>query len=127
MMSVFDSAPIFFDQKRFSSDLNSQDPVRVFKNALNAADNHFNNRFNEGDEAHRLVRERAAFVDLMLRYAWKNYKWDPKICLIAVGGYGRGQLHPHSDIDLLILADKKVAHKYNFEPSRLRNTLRTPF
>ncbi len=111
-MSVFDSAPIFFDQKRFSSDLNSQDPVRVFKNALNAADNHFNNRFNEGDEAHRLVRERAAFVDLMLRYAWKNYKWDPKICLIAVGGYGRGQLHPHSDIDLLILADKKVAHKY---------------
>ena len=65
-MSVFDSAPIFFDQKRFSSDLTSQDPVRVFKNALNAADNHFNNRFNEGDEAHRLVRERAAFVDLML-------------------------------------------------------------
>ena len=103
-MSAFDSAPIFFDQKRFSSDLNSHDPIQVFKNALNAANHHFHNRFNEGDEAHRLVRERAAFVDLMLQYAWKNYDWDNSICLIAVGGYGRGQLHPYSDIDLLILA-----------------------
>ena len=111
-MSAFDSAPIFFDQKRFSSDLNSHDPVQVFKNALNAANHHFHNRFNEGDEAHRLVRERAAFVDLMLQYAWKNYDWDTSICLIAVGGYGRGQLHPYSDIDLLILAGKNVAYKY---------------
>ena len=111
-MSAFDSAPIFFDQKRFSSDLNSHEPVQVFKNALNAANHHFHNRFNEGDEAHRLVRERAAFVDLMLQYAWKNYDWDTSICLIAVGGYGRGQLHPYSDIDLLILAGKNVAYKY---------------
>ena len=108
-MPAFDPAPIFFDQKRFSSDLNHQDPVQVFKNALNAANHHFHNRFNEGDEAHRLVRERAVFVDLMLQYAWKNYHWDPRICLVAVGGYGRGQLHPFSDIDLLILADKSIA------------------
>ena len=110
-MSAFDSAPIFFDQKRFSSDLNSHEPAQVFKNALNAANHHFHNRFNEGDEAHRLVRERAAFVDLMLQYAWKNYDWDTSICLIAVGGYGRGQLHPYSDIDLLILTGKNVANK----------------
>ena len=111
-MPAFDPAPIFFDQKRFSSDLSHQDPIQVFKNALNAANHHFHNRFNEGDEAHRLVKERAAFVDLMLQYAWKNYHWDPEICLVAVGGYGRGQLHPFSDIDLLILSDKSIARNY---------------
>jgi len=112
MLLKHQSAPIFFDLKRFFSDLRDGDPVEIFKNALNAADNHFNTRFHEGDEAHRLVHDRADFVDLMISYAWQRYDWDPHISLLAVGGYGRGELHPHSDIDILLLTVSDNTQRY---------------
>ena len=112
MLLKHKSAPIFFDLKRFFSDLRDGDPVEIFQNALNAADNHFNTRFHEGDEAHRLVHDRADFVDLMISYAWQRYDWDPHISLLAVGGYGRGELHPHSDIDILLLTVSDNTQRY---------------
>ncbi len=105
-------APIFFDQKRFLEDLQSQNPVDVFRNALSAAKSHFDNRFLEGGEAHALVNESAQFADVILSFAWHQQEWDCNISLIAVGGYGRGELHPHSDIDLLILMRRNHGEAY---------------
>jgi [protein-PII] uridylyltransferase len=105
-------APIFFDQKRFLEDLQSRNPIDVFRDAQNAAKNHFDNRFLEGEDARTLVNEAAQFADLILWYAWHQYQWDDNISLVAVGGYGRGELHPHSDIDLLILMRKDHAKLY---------------
>jgi len=113
-------APIFFDQKRFIEDLQSCDPLSVFRNALNAARKHFDNRFLEGEEAHALVNEAAQFADVILGFAWHQYQWDEDISLIAVGGYGRGELHPHSDIDLLILMRRNQPQKYR---ERIENFL----
>jgi [protein-PII] uridylyltransferase len=51
----------------------------------------------------RLLAGRAALVDTILREVWAALAM-PDICaLAAVGGYGRGVLHPGSDVDLLIL------------------------
>ena len=105
-------APIFFDQKRFVADLKSQNPIKVFKNALSAAKNHFDNRFLEGEDARSLVNEASQFADILLWHAWNQYQWDEDVSLVAVGGYGRGELHPHSDIDLLILMRKDLSKKY---------------
>lgn len=105
-------APIFFDQKRFIQDLQTSDPRSVFRDALKAAKNHFDNRFLEGGEARSLVHEAAQFADVILHFAWSQHQWDDNICLIAVGGYGRGELHPHSDIDLLILMKTDQADLY---------------
>ncbi len=55
------------------------------------------------------VRLHAWFIDQLLNHAWKtDFDNFGKISLIAVGGYGRGELHPASDIDILILHDKKI-------------------
>jgi [protein-PII] uridylyltransferase len=106
------AVPLFFDQKRFVADLAAGDPVTVFRDALNAAQNHFSTRFHEGEEVHSLVNEAARFADIILCYAWSRFEWDDDISLIAVGGYGRGELHPHSDIDLLILMRRNRPQKY---------------
>ncbi len=112
MSSESDTAPLFFDQKRFLNDIENGDPVEVFRNALSAAQDHFNNRFHEGEEVHHLVNEQSQFADVILRHAWQRFEWDKDISLIAVGGYGRGELHPHSDIDLLILMRRNKPEKY---------------
>lgn len=57
-----------------------------------------------------LVKARARFIDEVLVSLWQHFDLHThkKISLIAVGGYGRGELHPCSDIDLLLLTDSKL-------------------
>lgn len=51
-----------------------------------------------------LVADRALFFDELLATLWQRLKFPDESCaLLAVGGYGRGALHPESDIDLLFL------------------------
>ncbi|MBB4011527.1 [protein-PII] uridylyltransferase [Niveibacterium umoris] len=51
----------------------------------------------------RLLRDNANLVDGVLRDIWQVAGVPDAASLIAVGGYGRGQLFPNSDVDLLIL------------------------
>lgn len=57
-----------------------------------------------------LVQARALFVDKMLGSLWSHVELDKdrNVTLIAVGGYGRGELHPRSDVDLLILTNSEL-------------------
>ncbi len=64
-------------------------------------------RFINGESAGRLVRDRSRLVDLVVLAAWNLCVADrlERAALVAVGGYGRNELHPHSDVDLLLLLD----------------------
>src|SRR5690606_11383636 len=54
----------------------------------------------------QLVRARAWVVEQLLLLAWHRVVPGlDSVCLVAVGGFGRGELHPHSDVDLLILLE----------------------
>ena len=65
-------------------------------------------RFEQGEPADTLVRARAHLIDEILTAAWHNHiESDANMALVAVGGYGRGELHPASDIDLMILLNQE--------------------
>lgn len=60
------------------------------------------------------VLARANGVDGLLRNIWQGFDMPKQISLVAVGGYGRGELHLYSDIDLLILIPNN-SHKIHQE------------
>jgi len=102
----------FFDEQRFTENLKTENPIKVFKEAIEAASVHFNDRFHEGEQVNTLIYERAVFMDLILRHAWNQFDWNTSIALIAVGGYGRGELHPQSDIDIMLLIRRGSPNRY---------------
>jgi [protein-PII] uridylyltransferase len=50
-----------------------------------------------------LLKGRAALVDALVTELWQACELPPELALVAVGGYGRGELFPYSDVDLLVL------------------------
>ncbi len=100
--------PQLFDRGQFQAELALKaSPIAAFKKAIRNAHEVLDQRFKEGREIRRLVEDRAWCIDQILREAWAQFDWseDADIALLAVGGYGRGELHPYSDIDLLLLLD----------------------
>ncbi|SIT18724.1 UTP--GlnB (protein PII) uridylyltransferase, GlnD [Thalassolituus maritimus] len=80
-------------------------PLPVIKPLLTRIQNEAHHYFRETLDADLLVRHRATLIDRVLRALWRFRNIATQdIALIAVGGYGRAELHPHSDIDLLLLA-----------------------
>ena len=62
------------------------------------------------------IAARAAAVDELVKELWRQVvEGDPRlgagVALVAVGGYGRRELFPYSDVDLLFLLDGRVAEK----------------
>jgi len=66
--------------------------------------------YQTGANVDTLLHRHAGLVDELLTRVWALHRslLDPKIniALVAVGGYGRGELYPHSDVDLLLLLER---------------------
>ncbi|MCB1743714.1 MAG: [protein-PII] uridylyltransferase, partial [Gammaproteobacteria bacterium] len=59
-------------------------------------------RFEQGEPAASLIRDLTVLIDGVVLGAWASVEL-PGACLAAVGGYGRKELLPASDVDILVL------------------------
>ncbi|GIZ51186.1 [protein-PII] uridylyltransferase [Noviherbaspirillum aridicola] len=61
--------------------------------------------FQQHGRPEKLLVSLRQIVDNALAQAWQQSGLPPSAALVAVGGYGRGELFPHSDVDVLILLE----------------------
>ena len=96
----------------------AREQYRAGKNAL------FASLANSGADTrgiHGMLKKLARHADATLKLLWQIADFPPTACLVAAGGYGRGELFPHSDLDVLLLlpddahADEDQALKAKIE------------
>jgi len=82
----------------------------ALRQVLDDVDRNLAHAFRAGADAAELVHLRARAIDKVVVHVWQACVGDASDCaLIAVGGYGRGVLFPHSDVDLLVLVQPAAA------------------
>jgi [protein-PII] uridylyltransferase len=84
----------------------------LYKKFLKVEEHRLRLRHQAGGGGREICARRAELVDVLLRYAFgaassaaAPRKGEPEVplALIALGGYGRGELNPFSDIDVMLL------------------------
>lgn len=98
------------DIDQLQQQLTDHPAIPLFRKALSTLYNALAERFRQGTSIPPLVHLRADIMDHIIRAAWQHAglptENEADIMLLAVGGYGRGELLPHSDIDLWVVLRK---------------------
>ncbi len=91
--------------------------VALLREALNRGRTEIQTRFEAGGSAAHCVAEQCFLIDQLIRtlfdfvvehiYPLANPTQGEKLAVVAVGGYGRGEMAPYSDVDLLFLLPYK--------------------
>ena len=102
-----DHADEYLDLIELSA-IKGQDII-AYKKLLQQSGDKLNQAFYQWKNISRLVRTRAWIVEQFIIELWQRNGLDQsQLTLVAVGGFGRGDLQPHSDVDLLVLYHQKL-------------------
>src|SRR5271167_4031053 len=77
--------------------------------------------FEANGSGEATVRDRTAVVDKLVLQLWEQHvaaRAGSGFALVALGGFGRRSLFPHSDVDLLFLAESEALRGRVKEPVR---------
>ena len=79
------------------------------KDTLQSNNDDLNQQFIEGVGIAEILKTRSQLIDGLLQQMWHRHQLDEldNLSLVAVGGYGREEMHPASDVDLLVLLAKE--------------------
>lgn len=93
----------------------AEQPLFALRDLIKSGDEILNDLFRRGHDINALVHTRAAMIDALITHLWSQHFTDSPapISLVAVGGYGRGELHPHSDVDIMLVIVGEETSIYN--------------
>jgi [protein-PII] uridylyltransferase len=85
------------------------DSLSFFKQLLKDKDAELRRQFDPHQSVLPLLHAKSDFIDAILGRCWRRFLGEqaPRLSLIAVGGYGRRELFPYSDVDIMVLLDSE--------------------
>jgi len=84
--------------------------ISFYRDALKTGHDYLITQFEQQIDITYIVHQRSHFVDQVLQHLWLSHiPSNTAVSLLAVGGYGRSELHPYSDVDLLVILDESVS------------------
>lgn len=86
-----------------NAEVNSRAELQALRHHLKTQQAAIEVGFLQHENPARLLKNQTQLIDKLLKTVWLQANIDRGAGLVAVGGYGRGELFPYSDIDLLIL------------------------
>jgi hypothetical protein len=101
-------------QLRSIGKLNSGELIQLYKKFLKTENYRLHLRHKAGESGREVCSQRASLMDVILRHLLDAaLQGDPTfaskpahLVVVASGGYGRGELNPYSDIDVLFLVEE---------------------
>ena len=70
---------------------------------------HHCEKFLDNHNSQTYLKNQTLLVDRIMVNVWQSLNINKGIALIAVGGYGRKELFPYSDVDILIVFEKEIS------------------
>ncbi|MDR3323950.1 MAG: [protein-PII] uridylyltransferase [Zoogloeaceae bacterium] len=77
--------------------------ARSLRGKLKAGRTRLADAYQARPNAAQYLKGHVRLVDGVLMELWQSLALPPELALVAVGGYGRGELYPGSDVDVLLL------------------------
>lgn len=98
-----------------TANLHSREALQALRSDLKAQQAAIETDFLQHKNPARLLKNQTQLIDKLLKSVWLKANISEDAGLIAVGGYGRGELFPYSDIDLLILLPEQLPESENLK------------
>jgi [protein-PII] uridylyltransferase len=83
--------------------MNAPETIETLREGLRDSRAALRDGYLKGRKPAWLLREHARLIDRTLQVLWQSHRPGTGMALVATGGYGRGELYPSSDVDVLIL------------------------